>query len=108
LPAVSGAAGRHGLYPDWENMGNDAQTNDGTGPSSGLMLPAPDPMQAPANDGLVPLPLRGATDPIMNAVPPGWDTIIVVPEGKEMEYLIKTGKVGDFNAPRLPEGDAYG
>lgn len=110
LPAVSGAAGRHGLYPDWENMWSqsDAKQDDGNGPSSDLMLPLLDPAQAPANDGLVPLPIGSGSDPSMHAVPPGWDTIIVVPEGKEMEYLIKTGKVGDFNPPKLPEGQAYG
>ena len=122
LGATSGAMGRHGVLPEWEkdlfgpSPEGGQSFNTGT---QGSLLPPPDapamcslpeevsPLDMPAmcpvpeEEELSPYPSEGEPGAEGGAfvAPPGWDTIIVVPEGKEMEYLIKTGKIGDFPAP---------
>lgn len=81
--AAAGATGRHAFLPDWEDSSPGAPIG-----------PAQDPGPGAQNDQPVPPAEGGAF-----VAPPGWDTIIVVPEGREMEYQIKSGKIGDFPEP---------
>jgi hypothetical protein len=113
LGMTSGAVGRHGFLPEWEESSLGPPPNlgqsFGLGAQGSLFPPLEDPVMGllPEEGGLIYGEGWAAPEGGAVVVPPGWDTIIVVPEGREMEYLMKMGKVGDFPAPSLPEGDQY-
>lgn len=131
--ALSGAVGRHGFLPDWEQRVFDAlfpdRKENAHTPQHSELFPADERNMFP-NDYFDVLPETKAASllhrdifqnpaadlgPDTDMLPtdylipePGSATVIVVPEGRTMEYYIKTGQVGDFPPDTLPAGQKYG
>ena len=96
LGGMSGMIGRHGFLEDWEDPWLQG-ASPAVGESS-LLLP---------DAGPLPDPFPRAPDGSL-IVPPGARVITVVPEGRELEYYLKSGQIGDFNPLPLPPGHGLG
>jgi hypothetical protein len=130
---VSGAAGRHGLgLYDWDlgsptpDIGaeqsrserpmlplEESQTgwldpfgsqNLGNNPSASLIL-NPQTINSQVEGFELPPDFPMEYLPALMSPQEGWDTIQVVPVEQEMEYLIRSGRVGDFPSIDVPRGE---
>ena len=131
MGSISGAVGRHAVLPDWEQQVYNALLPDrreNTHSTQHSELFPANEMNIVPNDDLDALPeaaapslmdifldsaatsaSRAGIDPTQELIPePGSATVIVVPEGRQMEYYLKTGQVGDFPPDALPPGQRYG